>query len=105
MTDQEKADLEHKIMQMRQVSNKFYWAAFRIGNHAFIEFTGLMNDYINACADALRDGVDFTQCNVHTGAHLPLASHQREYVSEKLTCIYGVGLAAEKGSNENIPSL
>lgn len=96
MTEQEKANLQTKILQMRQVSNKFYWAAFGIGNHAFIEFCGLMNDYINTCQDALNEGIDFTNCNVHTGSHLPLQNHQRKYLSEKLTCIYGVGLAEER---------
>jgi len=46
MTNKEKLDA------MAQASGAFYAAAIRIGNHPFIEFTGLMNEYIKICADA-----------------------------------------------------
>ena len=79
---------DEMIAAMRAVSNAFYAAAVRIGNHPFIEFTGLMNEYIDACRDASAQGIDFTQCNTHTGQHLPLKSFQVDYINEKLECIF-----------------
>lgn len=85
----------HQICNsMQVVSDNFYQNATRIGNHAFIEFCGLMNEYIKACRDAIGKGIDFTQANVHTGLPLPLASYQIDYIFEKFSCIYGESFAA-----------
>lgn len=75
--------------QMEKASTAFYMAAQRIGNHPFIEFTGLMNEYIKACHAAHDDGVDFSDCSVHSGQQLPLRPHSIEYLKEKLECIFG----------------
>ncbi len=76
------------IKSMRQAADAFYRAAVGIGNHPFIEFAGLMNEYISACQDAHLRGIDFSQCNTHTGVQLPLAAHQVDYLNEKLECIF-----------------
>lgn len=73
---------------MRATSARFYADAIRLGNHPFIEFTGLMNEYILACEHAHKQGIDFTQCNTHTGQVLPLESYLRRYLAEKLDCIF-----------------
>jgi hypothetical protein len=85
-------DLEHVLTLMRTVSNTYYQGAQQSGCHAFIEFCGLQSEYVTLCEDALRAGIDFTTANVHTGEHLPLPSHRRAYLVEKLECIYGPGL-------------
>lgn len=76
------------LPRMRDASNAFYVMAFRIGCHPFIEFAGLMNEYIKACEEALAKGVPFPACSIHTGMPLPLAGHHLEYIEEKLACIY-----------------
>jgi hypothetical protein len=79
---------ETMLAQMELASSNFYRAATSIGNHPFIEFTGLMNEYIKVCRDAHAKGLDFTQCNKHAGHELPMAPHQIDYVNEKLECIF-----------------
>lgn len=76
------------LAQMQAVSDQFYANAVAIGCHPFIEFTGLLNEYISACRDAHANGIDFTECNIHSGLHLPLKSHQVSYLNEKLGCIF-----------------
>lgn len=75
---------------MRGASDYFYSMAVRIGVHAFIEFTGLMNEFIKLCEEAHAAGIDFTMANVHTGQHLPFQPHHIAYLYEKLECIYGI---------------
>jgi hypothetical protein len=81
---------ERRIMleQMELASAQFYRTATRLGNHPFIEFAGLMNEYIKACGAAHARGVDFTQCNKHSSRHLPMEPFQVDYVNEKLECIF-----------------
>lgn len=76
------------ILAMKQAADAFYRDAVRIGNHPFIEFAGLMNEYISACSEAEKSGINFTACNIHTGKHLPLHAHQVDYINEKLECIF-----------------
>jgi hypothetical protein len=76
------------LERMRQASATFYRMAVRIGNHPFIEFTGLMNEYTKACERAHAEGIDFTQCNVHSGKELPLKGYEVAYINEKLGCIF-----------------
>jgi hypothetical protein len=76
------------LERMHDASRTFYVAAVQIGNHPFIEFTGLMNEYIKACEEAHAQGIDFSDCNTHTGASLPLAKHMLLYINEKLECIF-----------------
>src|SRR5690242_4567859 len=85
-------ELQEMIRQMKQASALFYKQAIHIGNHAFIEFTGLINEYINLCEEALEQGIDFTTCNVHLGRALPVADRHAAYLGEKLGCIYGTAL-------------
>ena len=76
------------IAAMRAASGSFYANAARTRNHTFIEFCGLMNEYINACEMAHAEGIDFSDCNAHSGQQLPMAPHMIEYVNEKLDCIF-----------------
>lgn len=86
-TTEERAKM---LADMRRTSNFFYGAAIQIGCHAFIEFTGLMNEYIKVCEEAeARGETEWPIANVHTGTHLRLKTHQVEYIREKLECIYG----------------
>lgn len=75
---------------MRHASKVFYALACRAENHAFIEFTGLLNEYLKLCELAHREGRDFTRANVHTGAPLVLEAkeHDAEYLGEKFGCVF-----------------
>jgi hypothetical protein len=84
--------LHTNILDMKIASAEFYRMATAIGVHSFIEFAGLMNEYINLCADALKGGQDYTQANVHTGTALPMQAYHARYLAEKLGCIYGSAL-------------
>ncbi len=89
------AELEEMLVKMEQASRAFYGDARRTGCHPFIEFTGLMNEYIQMCREALTLGQDFTETSIHgSGQPLPMKEHHRAYLTEKLECIYGYSLEA-----------
>lgn len=85
-------ELKTIIADMKGASGAFYANAREIGNHAFIEFAGLMNEYIKICEDAAKNGQDFTMASTHTGNALPMKDYQAAYLAEKLDCIYGPAL-------------
>lgn len=90
-----KEELEAMLTEMKCATSTFYAQARKIGCHPFIEFTGLMNEYIQMCANALAQGQDFTETSIHgSGQALPMRSFERAYLNEKLQCIYGHSLAA-----------
>jgi hypothetical protein len=84
---------EKMLQQMQEVSNKFYSAAVQIGCHPFIEFCGLMNEYIKLCAQAQKADLDFTNMHIHSGHGLPMQAFHARYVGEKLGCIYGASFS------------
>lgn len=79
---------EAALTAMQVAANAFYCAAIKINVHPFIEFAGLMNEYIKVCRQAHAAGIDFSDCSRHTGRSLPLHAHQIDYINEKLDCIY-----------------
>lgn len=81
------------MRRMRAASDTFYVLASGSGCHAFIEFTGLMNEYIKLCHEADEAGIPWVHANVHGDVHLPWKPWHIAYLSEKLECIYGRGLA------------
>lgn len=82
------SDREETLRKMQDASDAFYAAAIQTNNHPFVEFTGLINEYIKACEEAHRRGIDFSECNRHAGRDLPLESFQVDYINEKLECIF-----------------
>ena len=85
------------LEKMAEASNAFYRAAVAIGNHPFIEFTGVINEYINACRAAHAKGIDFSDCSTHSGVELPMESFQVKYINEKLECIFqGLSVAGAR---------
>lgn len=87
-----KADLDKMVAAMSDVSAKFYAGAVQTRCHPFIEFCGLMNEYIGVCKSAASKGVDFSEANQHTGVALPIEEFHANYIGEKLGCIYGPSL-------------
>lgn len=92
MSEETKKELSDTIGRMSKISEGFYYQAIQCGNHAFIEFCGLMNDYIRMCEAALVKEIDFRDCNTHSGNSLPMEIYQAEYLAGKLDCIYGAQL-------------
>lgn len=82
------AQRESLLVMMKSLSDAFYSSTTKLGVHPFIEFTGLLNEYISMCREAHKDGIDFTQCNTHTGQTLPMAPHNLAYLNEKIECIF-----------------
>jgi hypothetical protein len=69
---------------MHRAKNEFYRAAQESGVHTFLEFTGLMHEYIQLCESAMNAGIEF-----RTSANLPMKDHHAKYLAEKLNCIFG----------------
>lgn len=84
------------LQQMQEIATDFYYKAVKTNCHPFIEFAGLMNEYIKACRDAHEKGIDFTRCNRHTGQILPLEEYRSDYITEKLECIFSGQLIIDK---------
>lgn len=86
------------LRAMERASNTFYANAFNSGMghhcHAFIEFTGLMNEFIVLCRQAHARGIAFGDANTHTERPLPIEVHQAAYLAEKFDCIFGPSLRA-----------
>jgi hypothetical protein len=82
-------ELKDMITKMHAVSSRFYPAAASTGCHAFIEFTGLMNEFIKICEQSLAAEVDFATSNTHSGKPLVVHPYNAQYIVEKLDCIFG----------------
>ena len=61
---------ENILRKMRGARDLFYMLARDAGHHQFLEFAGLMGEYIILCEAAHREGHDFA-----TGAPLPMRAH------------------------------
>jgi hypothetical protein len=81
---------ERMLARMTEIKDSFYAAAQRAGHHQFLEFAGLMSEYIKACERMHRAGVDFGTVDVD------LKEHEAEYIAEKLDCIFGQALVDKK---------
>lgn len=88
------------LKRMKAASDVFYAMAASAGCHAFIEFAGLMNEFIKLCHEAEAQGIPWTHSNVHTGIRLPFKPYHIEYLNEKLECIYGRRLENYEASQD-----
>lgn len=89
---------EAALVQMNRTSNAFYVGAVKSGVHAFIEFTGLMNEYIKICEEMTAE-YDFSWhvANIHSqDDYLKFQPHHAAYLAEKLDCIYGKSLRSSE---------
>lgn len=58
--------MSDELTAMRAASDAFYLAAIRIGVHPFIEFTGLMNEWIKAA----ERQPERLHGSIHAGEHV-----------------------------------
>ncbi len=91
-----KKEMELMLEKMRMASNTFYSMAIQTGCHAFIEFTGMMNKYIDICYRALNEGKQFPFANKHCGEKIHFEDHDIKYLAEKFECIFGVAFQDDK---------
>ena len=76
------------LRRMDETIKRFYSSAIQIGNHPFVEFAGVMTAYLKSCQRAHLAGIDFTECNQHSGNQLPMEAFEISYLNEKLDCIF-----------------
>jgi hypothetical protein len=81
--------LRDMLAKMEAVTAAFYPAAASTGVHTFIEFTGLMHEFIKICRQSAAQDVDFASASTHTGKPLVVYSYNADYIVEKLDCIFG----------------
>jgi len=95
---------QESLALMQKAANEFYSSAVWTNCHAFVEFTGLINEFIKICT-AYQESwpkEDFRQCNVHTGRQMVIETYQLIYILEKLKCIYQADFALkQKGLDVN----
>lgn len=77
------------LAKMEAALGKIYWILFQTGCHPFIEFNGLMHQFVQVCRRASEKGIPFPMANEHTGVPLPVELHDVQYMGEKLRCIFG----------------
>lgn len=82
------------LRRMQDASDTFYGLAVQTRCHAFIEFTGLLNEYIDLCHKAEAEGINWIMANTHNRTPMPIREHNIDYLAEKLDCIYGPSLEA-----------
>ena len=82
------AEREVALTDMQALSDHFYHTAAGIGCHPFLEFAGLLNEYIKIARAAHVKGIDFSECNTHSGVDLPMEPFEVNYLNEKLECIF-----------------
>jgi hypothetical protein len=92
----DKKEREQILSRMQEVVTGFYGAAQRTGCHGFLEFCGVMGEYLAVCREAHKNGIDFTQANTHSGQALPIQTFHANYLAEKLNCIYGPSLIQDE---------
>lgn len=90
-----RGELQEIIKKMEAVRVVFYAGAFEARCHPFIEFCGLMGEFIKICQNAIDAGVDFPMANTHTGKSLPMTEYNAAYLVEKLDCIFGPSIRAD----------
>lgn len=90
LTEERKEELRKTIAAMGKISHDFYYEAIKTNNHPFIEFCGLMNEYIVVCSQTLADGKDFSMINTHAGdgQSLTVREFNKDYLEQKLNCIF-----------------
>lgn len=80
---------QETLQAMRRASDVFYTLAAQSQCHAYLEFTGILNEYIKICEENLAKGVDFREENVHKGNNqMVIKDYQIDYMNEKLECIF-----------------
>lgn len=81
------------VDRMSRTVSAFYVALFQQGVgsycHSFIEFVGLMSEYLKIVHRLAEAGEDLQSFNVHSGKTFSgIQDHEVLYLAEKLGCIF-----------------
>lgn len=77
------------LKDARALSDSFYAAATRLGMHAIIEHTGLINEHLKMLQRAHDAGCDLLYANKHSAEAMPpMPKHEAEYLAEKFMCMF-----------------
>jgi len=82
---------EEIVEAMKIAANNYYREAIATNCHTFIEFAGLINEYIKICERNLKQrGVDFTKTSAHCPGEpkLQIEDWELHYINDKLRCIF-----------------
>jgi len=82
---------EEILEEMKIAASNYYREAIATNCHTFIEFTGLINEYIKICERNLKQrGVDFTKTSTHCPGEqkLQIKDWELQYINDKLRCIF-----------------
>ena len=82
---------EEILEAMKAAASNYYCEAIATNCHTFIEFTGLINEYIKICERNLNQGgVDFTKTSAHCPGEpkLQIEDWELQYINDKLRCIF-----------------
>jgi len=82
-------EMQEALTKMNSAVNSYYGMAVGTGCHAFIEFTGFLNEWVRICAENMEDGIDFLDADQHSGAVMKMHAYQAEYLAEKFKCVFG----------------
>ena len=88
------SEREVALQRMDETIKRFYSSAVQIHCHPFIEFAGVMTAYLKSAQRAHESGIDFTECNRHSGNPLPMEGFEISYLNEKLDCIFDGRISA-----------
>ena len=92
---------EESLDRMRAAANQFYMAAAATDCHAFLEFTGLLREYIKVCEENLARGIDFRELDGHHSQRMQVQPYEIDYFNEKLNCIFQGLLKVEGVSSDD----
>jgi hypothetical protein len=90
-----KEELQALTHKMRATANMVYVLLQSCEVHAFIEFNGLMQKYVDLCQRAADKGVDFSMFNTHNDKTFEVQDHDVVYIAEKFDCIFGPSFRAK----------
>lgn len=97
------SELRAITADMTQIADVFYMLCSKAGFahkcHPFLEFTGLMREYIHGCNMLIREGKDFRRSSGHALKESAVLPIDIRYISEKLNCIFGPTLRATETKN------
>jgi|GEM_PF-1332468 len=80
---------EEILEAMETAAHNYYREAIATNCHTFIEFTGLINEYIKICERNLKRGIDFTKTSAHCRElKLQIEDWELDYINDKLRCIF-----------------
>jgi len=92
---------EESLQKMNIAASNFYDEAIRTDCHTFIEFTGLIREYIKICEKNHAQGIDFRKENAHTGIkQMKIQDYQINYLNEKLHCIFQGLIVVEEAKRD-----